>query len=61
LEFLSLLVNLGDKALLLQKANGGFVGVDVFDSFTVNKFVLVVNHGIEFHSQLSCLFGRGQA
>jgi hypothetical protein len=32
-------VNLGDKALLLQKANGRFVSVDVFDSFTVKKFI----------------------
>jgi hypothetical protein len=60
LEFLSLLVNLGDKALLLQKANGRFVCVDVFYSFTVNKFVQAVDHRIEVHSQLSCLFGRGK-
>ncbi len=52
-------MNLGNQALLLQKANSRFVGGDFFDSFTVNKFVQVVSHGIEVHSQLSCLFGRG--
>jgi hypothetical protein len=46
-KFLSLLVNLGNKALL-QKANSRFVSVDVFDSFDVNKFIQVVDHGIKF-------------
>jgi hypothetical protein len=32
-------VNLGNKALLLPNVNCRFVGVDVFDSFAVNKFV----------------------
>jgi hypothetical protein len=53
-------VNLANKALLLQKANGGFVSVDVFDTFAVNKFVQVVYHGIEVHSQLSCFFVWGK-
>jgi hypothetical protein len=54
-------VNLGNKALLIQKTNGGFVSVlDVFDAFALNKSLQVVDHGIKVHSQLSHLFGWGE-